>query len=115
MDEEINHQNKLKNLISEYGGKPTNAKAKLLSLDSGTSHTIDITDNNSFEKIKSMLTQSDSNNKVNSNNQMQTEILRIREDAMIKSAEILGYKILSLTSDSYRYPESAIYCITQSA
>jgi hypothetical protein len=57
----------------------------------------------------------DSNNKVNSNNQMQTEILRIREDAMIKSAEILGYKILSLTSDSYRYPESAIYCITQSA
>lgn len=94
LDEEINHQNKLKNLISEYGGKPTNAKAKLLSLDSGTSHTIDITDNNSFEKIKSMLIQSDSNNKVNSNNQMQTEILRIREDAMIKSAEILGYKMV---------------------
>ena len=94
LDEEINHQNKLKNLISEYGGKPTNEKAKLLSLDSGTSHTIDITDNNSFEKIKSMLTQSDSNHEVNNNNQMQTEILRIREDAMIKSAEILGYKMV---------------------
>lgn len=91
LDEEINHQNKLRNLISEYGGKPTNTKAKLLSLDSGTN---DITDYNSFEKIESTLTQSDSNHKVNNHNQMQIEILRIREDAMIKSAEIIGYKMI---------------------
>jgi ferritin-like metal-binding protein YciE len=101
LQQEINHQNRLKNLISEYGGKSTHSKAKLLSLDSETDQTIDITDNSleNDKKIKSMLTQSDvnrnvNNNKNDNNTPMQIEILRIREDAMIKSAEILGYKMV---------------------
>lgn len=98
LQEERNHQSRLKNLISEYGGKPTDSKAKLLSLNSATGQTIDITDNSSEsdKKIKSTL-QSDDNDNSNKSNvatSLESEILRTKEDAMIKSAEILGYKMV---------------------
>jgi ferritin-like metal-binding protein YciE len=98
LQEERNHQGKLKNLISEYGGKPTDSKAKLLSLNSASDQTIDITDNSSEsdKKIKSML-QSDGKDNTNKSNvaiPLESEILRTKEDAMIKSAEILGYKMV---------------------
>jgi len=98
LQEERNHQSRLKNLISEYGGKPTDSKAKLLSLNSATGQTIDITDNSSEsdKKIKSTL-QSDDNDNTNKSNvatSLESEILRTKEDAMIKSAEILGYKMV---------------------
>ncbi len=99
LQQERNHQSKLKNLISEYGGKPTDSKAKLLSLNSASGQTIDITDNSleSDKKIKSTL-QSDDNDNTNKSNDVATllesEILRTKEDAMIKSAEILGYKMV---------------------
>jgi ferritin-like metal-binding protein YciE len=98
LQEERNDQSRLKNLISEYGGKPTDSKAKLLSLNSATDQTIDITDNSSEsdKKIKSTL-QSDDNDNSNKSNvatSLESEILRTKEDAMIKSAEILGYKMV---------------------
>ena len=34
LEQETNHRNRLKDLISEYGGTPTNSKAELLSLNS---------------------------------------------------------------------------------
>jgi hypothetical protein len=64
-----------------------------------TGQTIDIADNSaeSDNKIRSTL-QSNDNNNGNSRNvadsQMQSEILRTKEDAMIKNAEILGYKMV---------------------
>jgi ferritin-like metal-binding protein YciE len=98
LQEEKNHQSKLKNLISEYDGKPTDSKAKLLSLNSASGQTIDITDNSSEsdKKIKSTL-QSDDNDNTNKSNvatSLESEILRTKEDAMIKNAEILGYKMV---------------------
>ncbi|MFL6441000.1 MAG: DUF892 family protein, partial [Nitrososphaeraceae archaeon] len=86
LQEETNQQNRLKDLISEYGGRPTNSKAELLSLNLATGQTIDITDNSteSDNKIRSTL-QSNDNHNANSRNvvdsQMQSEILRTKEDA----------------------------------
>ncbi|MFL6457346.1 MAG: DUF892 family protein [Nitrososphaeraceae archaeon] len=100
LQEETNHQNRLKDLISEYGGRPTNSKAELLSLNLATGQTIDITDNSteSDDKIRSTLQSNDNNHNANNRNvmdtQIQSEILRTKEDAMIKNAEILGYKMV---------------------
>lgn len=100
LQEETNHQNRLKDLISEYGGRPTNSKAELLSLNLATGQTIDITDNSteSDDKISSTLQSNDNNHNANNRNvmdtQIQSEILRTKEDAMIKNAEILGYKMV---------------------
>jgi ferritin-like metal-binding protein YciE len=98
LQEENNHHIRLKNLFSEYGGKPKDSKAKLLSLNSATAQTIDITDNSSEndKKIKSRL-QADDNDNMNNDDvttPLESEILRIKEDAMIKNAEILGYKMV---------------------
>src|SRR5207248_1083872 len=87
LQEERNHQGKLKNLISEYGGKPTDSKAKLLSLNLASGQTIDITDNSSEsdKKIKSTLQSDgkDNTNKSNAVTPLESEILRTKEDAMI--------------------------------
>jgi ferritin-like metal-binding protein YciE len=99
LQEEMNHQSTLRNLISEYGGRPTNSRAELLSLSLASDQTIDITNNSaeSDNKIRSTLQSNDKDN-ANSSNlldiQMQSEILRTKEDAMIKNAEILGYKMV---------------------
>ena len=55
LSEEKDHQNRLKNLILQYGRKPTESKAKLVSLNPASDQTIDITDNSSDsdKKIKS--------------------------------------------------------------
>ncbi len=100
LQEETNQQNRLKDLISDYGGRPTNFKAELLSLNLATGQTIDITDNSteSDDKIRSTLQSNDNNHNANNRNvmdtQIQSEILRTKEDAMIKNAEILGYKMV---------------------
>jgi ferritin-like metal-binding protein YciE len=105
LHEEINHQSRLKDVISEYGGTPTNSKAELLSLNSAEGQTtIDITDSSvvSDSKIRSTL-QSDDNHDATTldvtDSQLQSEILRTKEDAMIKNAEILGYKIVLKMSE----------------
>ena len=105
LEQEMNHRNRLKDLISEYGDTPTNSKAELLSLNSAAGQTtIDITDNSvvSDNEIRSAL-QSNDNHDASTpdviNSQLQSEILRTKEDAMIKSAEILGYKIVLKMSE----------------
>lgn len=96
--EEKDHQNRLKNLILEYGRKPTESKAKLVSLNPASDQTIDITDNSSDsdKKIKSILQgeRNDTANNENITSEVKTEILRTKEDVMIKNAEILGYKMI---------------------
>jgi ferritin-like metal-binding protein YciE len=113
LHEEINHQSRLKDLISEYGGTPTNSKAELLSLNSAAGQTtIDITDNSvvSDNKIRSTL-QSDDNHDATTldvtDSQLQSEILRTKEDAMIKNAEILGYKIVLKMSEKINATKAA--------
>ena len=107
LQEEMNHQSRLKDLIFEYGGSPTNSNAELLSLNLATGQTIDIADNSAENdnKIRSTL-QSNDNNNGNSRNvvdsQMQSEILRTKEDAMIKNTEILGYKMVLKISEKIK-------------
>jgi ferritin-like metal-binding protein YciE len=105
LEQEKNHRNRLKDLISEYGGTPTNSKAELLSLNSAAGQTtIDITDNSMVSDSKIRVTlQSNDNHDASTpdiiDSQLQSEILRTKEDAMIKSAEILGYKIVLKMSE----------------
>ena len=105
LKQEMNHRNRLKDLISEYGGTPTNSKAELLSLNSAAGQTtIDITDNNmvSDSKIRATLQSNDNHGATTldvTDSQLQSEILRTKEDAMIKNAEILGYKIVLKLSE----------------
>jgi ferritin-like metal-binding protein YciE len=105
LQEEINHQSRLKDLVFEYGGTPTNSKAELLSLNSPTGRTtINITDNSviSESKIRSTLESNDGYNATNVNvadSRLQSEILKTKEDALIKNAEILGYKIVLKMSE----------------
>jgi hypothetical protein len=75
-----------------------------LSLNSANGQTIDITDNSvaSDSKIRSLLQGKDKHNSTSINvidDQLQSEILRTEEDAMIKNAEILGYKIVLKLSE----------------
>ena len=112
LEEELNHQSRLRDLISEYGGIPTNTKSELLSLNYATGQTIDITDNSeaSDNKIRSVLQGNDKYNSTSSNvidNQLQSEILRTKEDAMIKNAEILGYKIVLNLSEKINARKAA--------
>jgi ferritin-like metal-binding protein YciE len=112
LEEETNHQSRLRDLISEYGGIPTNTKSELLSLNYATGQTIDITDNSvaSDNKIRSVLQGNDKYNSTSSNgidNQLQSEILRTKEDAMIKNAEILGYKIVLNLSEKINARKAA--------
>jgi len=105
LEQEMNHQSRLKDLISEHGGTPTNSKAELLSLNPATGQrTIDITDNSSTSdsKIRSTLQGNDNHDATSmdvKDSQLQSEILRTKEDAMIKNAEILGYKIVLKMSE----------------
>jgi ferritin-like metal-binding protein YciE len=112
LEEEMNHQSRLRGLISEYGGIPTNTKSELLSLNSTKGQTIDITDNSveSDSKIRSVLQGNDKYNSTSTNvidNQLQSEILRTKEDAMIKNAEILGYKIVLKLSEKINARKAA--------
>jgi ferritin-like metal-binding protein YciE len=104
LEDEMNQRSRLRDLISEYGGKPTNTISELLSLNSAKGQTIDITDNSvaSDNKIRSLLQGNDKHNSTSINvidDQLQSEILRTEEDAMIKNAEILGYKIVLKLSE----------------
>ncbi|HZE78599.1 MAG TPA: hypothetical protein VE089_08625 [Nitrososphaeraceae archaeon] len=110
--EEKDHQNRLKNLILEYGRRPTESKAKLVCLNSATGQTIDITDNSSDndKKIESIL-QGENDNTANNENittEEKTEILRIKEDGMIKNAEILGYKMILKMAKKIKAKKDAI-------
>src|SRR6478609_8213739 len=92
-----NHQNVLRNLISAYDGIPTDSRAGVLSLESINGKEIDITkdDIESDKTIKSVLSKDngkgDNDGSISSS---ESEILRMKEDAMIKNAEMLGYKMV---------------------
>jgi ferritin-like metal-binding protein YciE len=80
--EEKEQQRRLENLIADYGGKPTDSKADLLSLSSLT------------DAMKKKKNNQDEvhDNKNDRMTPQETEILNTKEDALIKNAEILAYK-----------------------
>jgi ferritin-like metal-binding protein YciE len=82
IQEEKEQQRRLEILIADYGGKPTDSKADLLSLSSLT---------DAIKKKK------DSQDEVHDNKNdrmtpLEIEILNTKEDALIKKAEIIAYK-----------------------
>lgn len=97
LGERKNHQSTLRDIIFAYGGIPTDSKADVLSLDSN-GNEIDITKDNieSDKTIKSVLSKDEGRKGDNdlSISSSESEILRMKEDAMIKNAEMLGYKMV---------------------
>lgn len=93
--EEKEQQQRLKNIISYYGRKPTDSKADILSFNSLTTAISNTMKNNTQNNttIKSM-----GHDKNNNNNSAMTpkevEILKTQEDALIKNDEILAHKTI---------------------
>ncbi|MDW0316003.1 MAG: DUF892 family protein [Nitrososphaeraceae archaeon] len=90
LEEEKEQQSRLENLIADYGGKPTDSKADLLSLNSLTDATMDAMKKKKDNALNSQVETHDSKNDRMTSQEI--EILNTKEDALIKSAEILAYK-----------------------
>jgi ferritin-like metal-binding protein YciE len=86
LEEEKEQQSRLENLIADYGGKPTDSKADLLSLNS----LMDAMKKKKDNALNSQVETHDiKNDRMTS---QEIEILNTKEDALIKNAEILAYK-----------------------
>jgi ferritin-like metal-binding protein YciE len=90
LQEEKEQQSRLENLITDYGGKPTDSKANLPSLNSLTDATMDAMKKKKDNALNSQVETHDSKN--DRMTFQEIEILNTKEDALIKSAEILAYK-----------------------
>ena len=90
LQEEKEQQSRLENLITEYGGNPTDSKADLPSLNSLTDATMDAMKKKKDNALNSQVETHDSKNDRMTSQEI--EILNTKEDALIKSAEILAYK-----------------------
>jgi hypothetical protein len=82
LQKEIEQQGRLENLIADYGGKPTDSKADLLSLDS-------LADAIKEKNDRHDKAQDNKNDRVTP---QEIEILNMKEDALIKNSEILAHK-----------------------
>src|ERR687883_1930004 len=94
LKEEERQQNRLQNLIASCGGKPTNSKADLLSLNSlAKAATIElIKDNTTVIKLTNEKDEEYYAKNHTAMTAKEIEILNTREDAIIKSTVILQYK-----------------------
>ena len=90
LEEEKEQQSRLENLIADYGGKPTDSKADLPSLNSLTDATMDAMKKKKDNALNSQVETHDSKNDRMTSQEI--EILNTKEDALIKNAEILAYK-----------------------
>ena len=91
--EEKEQQQRLKNIISYYGRKPTDSKADILSFNSLTTAISNTMKNNTQNNttIKSM---GHDNNNNSAMTPKEVEILNTQEDALIKNDEILAHKTI---------------------
>jgi ferritin-like metal-binding protein YciE len=90
LQEEKEQRSRLENLITDYGGKPTDSKADLPSLNSLTDATMDAMKKKKDNALNSQVETHDSKNDRMTSQEI--EILNTKEDALIKNAEILAYK-----------------------
>jgi len=91
--EEKEQQQRLKNIISYYGRKPTDSKADILSFNSLTTAISNTMKNNTQNNttIKSTGHDDDDNSAMTPK---EVEILNTQEDALIKNDEILAHKTI---------------------
>lgn len=94
--EEKEQQQRLKNIISCYGRKPTDSKADILSFNSLTTAISNTMKNNTQNNttIKSTDHDNDNNNNNSAMTPKEVEILNTQEDALIKNDEILAHKTI---------------------
>jgi ferritin-like metal-binding protein YciE len=90
--EEKEQQQRLKNIISYYGRKPTDSKADILSFNSSTTAISNTIKNNTQNNITIKSTGHDKNNSAMTPKEV--EILNTQEDALIKNDEILAHKTI---------------------
>jgi ferritin-like metal-binding protein YciE len=90
LQEEKEQQNRLENLIADYGGKPTDSKADLPSLNSLTDATRAAMKKKKDNALNSQAETHDSKNDCMTSQEI--EILNTKEDVLLKNAEILAYK-----------------------
>jgi ferritin-like metal-binding protein YciE len=90
--EEKEQQQRLKNIISYYGRKPTDSKADILSFNSSTTAISNTIKNNTQNNTTIKSTGHDNNNSAMTPKEV--EILNTQEDALIKNDEILAHKTI---------------------
>ena len=91
--EEKEQQQRLKNIISDYGRKPTDSKADILSFNSLTTAISNTMKNNTQNNTTIKSTGHDNNNN-SAMTPKEVEILNTQEDALIKNDEILAHKTI---------------------
>jgi ferritin-like metal-binding protein YciE len=90
--EEKEQQQRLKNIISYYGRKPTDSKTDILSFNSLTTAISNTMKNNTQNNTTIKSTDHDNNNSAMTPKEV--EILNTQEDALIKNDEILAHKTI---------------------
>jgi ferritin-like metal-binding protein YciE len=107
LKEQHKQHSRLENLIAYYGGKPTNSKADLVPLD----NSVDATTKNDMIKknnntLNNIHTESTAEEGRDNNNMNMTpkeiEILNVKEDVIVKNAEILLYKQMLNVSEKIK-------------
>jgi ferritin-like metal-binding protein YciE len=107
LKEQHKQHGRLENLIAYYGGKPTNSKADLVPLD----NSVDATTKNDMIKknnntLNNIHTESTAEEGRDNNNMNMTpkeiEILNVKEDVIVKNAEILLYKQMLNVSEKIK-------------
>ena len=91
--EEKEQQQRLKNIISYYGRKPTDSKADILSFNTLTTAVSNTMKNNTQNNTTIKSTDHDNNNN-STITPKEVEILNTQEDALIKNDEILAHKTI---------------------
>src|ERR671911_1851559 len=92
--EEKEQQQRLKNIISYYGRKPTDSKADILSFNSSTTAISNTIKNNTQNNTIIKSTGHNNNNNNSAMTPKEVEILNTQEDALIKNDEILAHKTI---------------------
>ena len=92
--EEKEQQQRLKNIISDYGRKPTDSKTDILSFNSLTTAISNTMKNNTQNNTTIKSTGHDNNNNNSAMTPKEIEILNTQEDALIKNDEILAHKTI---------------------
>ena len=96
--QEKEQQKRLLNLITEYGRRPTDSKADIISLNSLITTTSNTTKKNNNSLIENDHDDNDNNTPLTPK---EVEILNIQEDALIKNEEISAYKkILKIAEEN---------------
>ena len=96
--QEKEQQKRLTNLITEYGRRPTDSKADIISLNSLITTASNTTKKNNNSLIENDHDDNDNNTPLTPK---EVEILNIQEDALIKNEEISAYKkILKIAEEN---------------